>query len=91
LQDVDLNDLNLRLVLESEGECRSEVAIQFECDESTAAWSEDVSNRTLAGADFDERTLAHVAESICDSMAGAIVYKEVLSEFWLTFHRSVTL
>ncbi len=37
------------------------------------------------------RALAHVAESVGDGMAGAIVDKEVLSEFWLTFHRSVTL
>ena len=68
-----------------------EVAIQFECDESTAAWSEDVGNGTVAGSDFNDRTLAHVAQGVCDGMARPIVHEEVLAEFWLTFHRSVTL
>jgi hypothetical protein len=30
--------------------------------------------------------LANIAKSVDDGMAGSIIHKKVLAEFWLTFH-----
>jgi hypothetical protein len=43
-------------------------------------------NRPMTGSNLDYGALANITKSVDDGMAGSIVHKKVLAEFWLTFH-----
>lgn len=85
-QDVDFDDLDIWLVAEAEGEFGGEGAIQFEGDEPFAAAGEYLGDGSVAGANFDDGTLGHVAEGVHNGVAGGVVDKEVLTEFGLVYH-----
>jgi len=40
----------------------------------------------MARSDFNHGSLANIAKGVDDGMAGSIVHKKVLPEFWLTLH-----
>ena len=76
----------MRLVAKTKGELGGEGAVEFEGDEMAAAGGEDLGNRTVAGADFDDGAFAKIAKGLDDSVARSIIYKKVLAEFWFAFH-----
>ena len=52
-----------------------------------AARGKNLCDSPLSRTDLDHGSLAYVAERVGDGMTCSIVDKEVLSEFWLAFHR----
>src|SRR6185437_11740624 len=71
-EHVGLDDLDLRLVAEAEGQLGGEGAVEFERDEPAAAGGEYFGDGSVAGANLDDGPFANIAKCVCDGVAGAV-------------------
>lgn len=86
LENVTFDDPHLWLIAKTKGKLRCERVVEFQRDQAAAAAREDFGNGAMARSDLDHDSLANIAESVDDGVAGSIVYKKILPEFWLLFH-----
>jgi hypothetical protein len=86
LEDVALDNLYLGLVAKPEGQFGRERRVEFKSNQTPTAPGKDLGNRTVARADLNNRAFTGITKSVDDGMAGTIIHKKVLAEFWLTFH-----
>ena len=70
----------------TKGQFGRECRVELQRNQSAAAPREYLSNCAMARPNLNHRPLAKIAESVDDGMAGSIIHKKVLAEFWLTFH-----
>jgi hypothetical protein len=85
-ENVSFDDLYLWLIAKSEGQLGRQRTVELQRNQSAAASREYLSDRAPARSNLDHGSLANIAKSVHDGMAGRIIHKKVLAEFWLTFH-----
>jgi hypothetical protein len=85
-ENVAFDNLYLRLIAKSEGQFGGQGPVELQRNQPAAAPGEYLGNRAVARSNLDHGPLANIAKGVDDGMAGSIIHKKVLPEFWLTFH-----
>jgi len=86
LQNIAFDNRYLWLIAKPEGQFGCKSPVEFQSNQPMAAPSKYLGNRAVTGTNFNYCPLGKIAKSVDNGVAGSIVHKKVLAEFWLTFH-----
>ena len=82
---------HVRIIAEAEGEFAGECWVELDAVQPSTAGCQQSRYRAVAGADFNDCALGHIAERACDAQARIFVDEEVLAELGFLRHAMMML